>query len=216
MIVRPCPLPDLTIAPSVGRSPGVHMSDLYNNLYQNLEPKRFDKSKPMDPLRLEFGLAFEEALEEMLVARFGHLLGGERPGEFQTESGLYYTPDLIIIPKSDYILGEIKLTWLSCNECPISPVMAARWGMQSNWDGEDPDITFPPKFDKYFTQMKCYCYHLGILRARLLVCFVNGNYRPPRPMLLAWDFTFTEREVAEEWQRVAANARTQKLWEEPR
>lgn len=203
MIVTAAPLVSLSLPPTEGRTPGVHMSDLYNSLYQDIEPKRYDKSRPMDPLRIIAGLALERAFERTLIHELGPLLGGERPGEFETEDGLPFTPDLIIVePQVGFRLGEIKCTWMSARDCPISPAQADQWELDKkfvSWDGKDPDVTFPPKFDKYFTQMKVYCYHIGIVHARLFIFFVNGCYAPPKPILLSWDFEFTPRELHEEW-----------------
>lgn len=206
MIIHAATLDGLTLGGSAaGRSPGLHMSDIYNDYFQEREPKRYDKSKPMDLVRVEAGLVFENILEEGLAARFGFLLGGERPGEFTTEEGIHYTPDLIVFDGRGTVLGEIKLTWMSAFECPIDPRQSQRTGLPSNWDGRS-SATFPSKFDKYFVQMKAYCYHLRTPHARLIIYFVNGNYRPPAPCLLAWDFEFTRIELVENWQMLRNHA----------
>lgn len=170
------------------RSPGLHMSDIYNDLFQSLEPKRYRKGTPMDPLRLEAGLALEEMLEEGLRRR----LIGERPGELVTEEGIIYSPDLLIFNGATR-LGEIKLTWM--------------------WSKEVPRIegnSFPPKFDKYVCQMKAYCYHLDTPYARLIVFFVNGK-GDSTPELLAWDIEFTRRELEENWQMLMNHARSRRM-----
>lgn len=189
MIITPCPhgLEGVLGVSTGHRSPGLHLSEIYNDLYQDLEPKRYTRGTKPDPLRLEAGLAFEDMLEEGLKRR----LAGERQGEFVTEEGIVYSPDLIIANTGHpNRLGEIKLTWMSSKEVPRE---------RSNG--------FPPKFDKYFTQMKAYCYHLGLTDARLLAFFVNSDYRPPKPELLAWDIEFTVRELKENWQMLLNHAR---------
>ena len=211
MLVSSPHLGKLTLPATVGRSPGVHMSDLYNDFYQLTEPKRFDKSKPMDTLRVLTGLALEDALETALIEKLGPLLGGERPGELRTASGLPYTPDLIIFEGRIVRIGEIKCTWMSCRECPISPTMAEQWGLTANWDGIDPHVSFPQKFDKYFDQMMLYGYHTDTPYSRLFGCFINGDYHPPRPVILPWDFTFTEREMQECWRKYENHGRTRGL-----
>jgi hypothetical protein len=200
MIITPCPhgLEELLGKSSAPRSGGLHMSTIYNDLYSGLEPKRFDKSKPMDPLRLEAGLALEEMLEEGLRKR---LRGPQRPGEFVNADGIAFSPDLIIFNGS-VKLGEIKLTWMSSKGVP-----------------REPGGTFPQKFDKYFTQMQCYCHALETSHARLIAFFVNGqNYFKGRagqpgdpqgygPELLAWDIEFSAREIREGYQMVLNHAR---------
>lgn len=174
------------------RSPGLHMSEIYNSLYQEFEPKRYVKGSKPDVLRMEAGLAFEDMLEQGLKQR---LAGAERPGEFTTEEGIFFTPDLIIFNGAPRCrLGEIKLTWMSSKEVP-----------------REATNGFPPKFSKYFCQMMAYCYHLELSESRLLCFFVNGDYRPPRPELLAWDIGFTKRELEENWKMLHNHAQHKRM-----
>ena len=174
--------------PDFIRTKGVHMSDIYNSYYQDAEPKRFIKGTTPDPLGLEAGLSLEAMLEEQLKKRLTAESG--RPGEFiEPEYGIIFSPDLIIFNGSTR-MGEIKLSWLSSREVP-------REAVNSN--------AFPPKFDKWFTQMKCYGHCLELHLQRLYGFFVNGNYRPPQPELLCWDIEFSRREMSEEWQAMVAH-----------
>ena len=176
-------------APGYVRSPGPHASDLYGALFEALEPKRFDKSRPMDVHKLELGMAFEEALEEALKAR----LIGTRPGEFTSEEGVIFSPDLLLFEKGRTRVGEIKLTWMS-----------SRGLAEADLGG------FPPKFDKWLCQIKLYARWLDTCYARLYALFVNGDYDRSRgmsPELLAWDLEFTTRELEENYQMVMNHAR---------
>ena len=166
------------------RSPGLHMSQIYGDLYQDLEPKRYKRGVPMDMLRVEAGLALETVLEKGLRDRWC----AERPGEFVTDEGIAYTPDMIIFNGS-IKLGEIKLTWMSSKDVP-----------------REPANNFPPKFNKYVTQMAAYCYHLDLNEARLLTYFVNGT--GPGPEMLAWNIEFTKRELEENWRMQLNHARS--------
>lgn len=199
------------------RSPGLHMSDIYNSLYKKLDPKRYDKRDingdaiPFDLKKLELGLRFEEWLEKVLAVS----LLGERPGEFRTNhsplcpsrkvempsgivcphclAGTYYSPDYLFYEEVESILGEFKLTWYSSKGAPT---------------GVD-------KFDKYFTQIKAYLYHLKMLRARLFIFFVNGQYPkggPPSPQFRVWEMEFTQKELDKEWAMLLAHALKEKLY----
>ena len=186
MIVTPVPHELVGIGVSTGdRSPGLHASDIYGDLYQELEPTRYRRDTAPDPLRLEAGLAFESLLEEGLKRR----LCGERPGEFTTDEGVIFSPDLIIFNHVTRV-GEIKLTWMSSNEIPT---------VLSNG--------LPPKFDKWLTQIKFYCRAVETCYGRLIGFFVNGDYRPPSPRLLAWDLQFTKRELDENHTMLMNHAR---------
>ena len=195
---------DLTLnAPTEGyvRSPGLHMSELYNSLYEHIQPKRYAKGDGPHKEKMELGTAFEEALEEALAKR---LLVGEhfdRPGEFVTQhasdcpfvdtvveigdapcycgAGVIFSPDALIyngITK----LGELKCSWYSI-----------RHGIRDE------------RFDKWWTQIKAYSFHLQTLNARLYAFFVNGDYsyrgHAGGACIKAYDATFTPDELAEEW-----------------
>lgn len=198
-------------APTEGyvRTPGLHMSEIYGSLYKGLDPKRYDKRDaagnplPFDTLRMEVGTAFEEALEPALRAR---IITAERPGEYATQhprdcryhripvrpgdppcpcgAGVIFTPDHFLF-NGVFRLGEFKLTWMSI-----------RKGLKDR------------RFDKWFCQMKAYCYHLGTPYARLYVLFINGDYTDHSPQLLAWDIEFSQKELTEEWSILLRHART--------
>ena len=182
------------------RSPGLHMSEIYNDYYKRADPKRY-RGGPLDMVRMAAGTVLESVFEQALAIG----MNGERPGEFVTKEGIFYSPDIIAFEGKITVLGEIKATWMSAKEVPVSPSQSKKTGVPSNWDGSSL-ASFPKQFDKYFTQMKCYCYHLRTPYARLLVYFVNGNWKPPAPVFLAWNFVFTAMELTEEWSAMRNHA----------
>jgi hypothetical protein len=182
------------------RSAGLHMSEIYNDYYQRADPKRFKGGK-LDMVRMAAGTVLESVFEQALAIG----MAGERPGEFVTDEGIFYSPDIIAFEGKIVVLGEIKVTWMSATDVPISPTQAKKTGLTSTWDGKGP-ATFGKKFNKYFTQMKCYCYHLQTPYARLYIYFVNGDWKPPVPVFLAWDFEFSMMELKEEWAMMRNHA----------
>jgi hypothetical protein len=210
------------------RSPGVHMSDLYNALYAKLEPRRYAKKgdEPPPKERWALGMAFEEMLEEGLKNRACKAAMAqkkrhetvERPGEFETlhtpnckvperkrtlgmgcwcGGGIAYSPDLLIYNKVTRV-GEIKLNSMGTKGVPHTV-------------GETYDA-LPQKFDKYFTQMKNYCFHVGTRFARLYSFSIREMvYFNEKRILLPWDIEFTQRELVEEWEWVLNNAREEGL-----
>src|SRR3990167_4774310 len=71
------------------RSEGLPLSTIYGDLMSQLQPERFDKSKPFDKNRIEMGLIFENAIEPALAAKFATI----RPGEIVSPEGVVMTPD---------------------------------------------------------------------------------------------------------------------------
>jgi hypothetical protein len=193
--------PHLDLAKSYGgveRATGVHMSDLYNHFYAAKEPKRYAKKAGEEQPTNLFGLGM--ALEEMLEERLILAEGSQRPEPLITPEGIHYSPDLIIMNHIDpFRLGEIKLTFMSTKGAP--------WVPGTSYNSLDP------KFDKYFTQMKCYCKHLGTRHARLYAFFVNeaAPWGDQKRALRCWDVEFTQHEIDEEWQMIYRHAKKEGL-----
>ena len=192
-------------APGYVRSPGLHLSDLYNSLFCELEPKRFSRGGKPDPVRMEVGLAFEETLEVAIAQR----LFGARPGELVTQhepecakakviveigdapcycgAGVAYSPDHFLF-NGVTRGGEFKATWMSIRD-----------GITSN------------KFAKWFVQMRAYGHHLQMTHWRLYALFINGDYtfREPHggPHMRCWDISFTRTEMADEWRCLTRHGR---------
>ena len=205
----------LDLAHSYGkRSKGVHMSDLYGSLYAKLEPKRYAKKDDAPPPmeRWGIGMALEEMLEEGLKRRKFNTNEEEevtRPGEFETPhtakcprtskqrtkgcgcicgGGVLYTPDLLIFNGHNRV-GEIKLNSMSAKGAP--------WKLGKKYTG------FDQKFDKYFTQLKNYCFHLGTPFGRLYSFSMREMaHFNEKDIFRAWDVEFTQHELVEEWNTV--------------
>ena len=193
------------------RGAGVHMSDLYGAYYAQLEPKRYgiqqDKEKPRE--RWGAGMAFEEMLEEGLALRAFNESPEEeviRPGEFETShtvscqrleaqrttgcgcrcgGGVLYSPDLLVFNGTTRV-AEIKLNSMSAKGVP--------WRLGETYTG------FDPKFNKFVTQLKLYCYHVGTVYGRLYSFSVREMVHfNEKAIFRAWDITFSRTELKEEW-----------------
>jgi len=178
------------------RSPGLHLSEIYNDLFARLEPKRYKTGAPLNKVLLEAGIIFEEMLERAFILRLQEAVG--RPEEIISEEGIKCSPDLFIIDEAGrFRIGEIKLTWKSSRDVPREP-------------GENG---FPVKFKKNFVQMMGYCHVAQTPYARLISFFVNGQYipGPPEPELLAWDIEFSSQELHENWTMLMNHARDREM-----
>lgn len=231
MLVTPLEL-DLVLAanaPGHTRTAGLHMSDIYNDLFKHLEPERFDKrdkagnAMPFDEKRMEVGMAFEEMLERGLKARLGN-----RPGEFTTPEGVIYSPDGLTmldaqrlihegrsVTGDDLVLDEYKATWMSARWLPvredwIGTLLPADFKSQNIVAAGDwlEDSAFPEKFDKWFVQMMAYAHNLGTPYARLFVYFVDSDYSYPlTPTVLPYAFQFGREELEANWSMLTNHAR---------
>jgi len=189
------------------RAAGLHASDIYNDLYKDLEPGRYNRREgPPPPLLLETGLIFETALEEGLARRFASGASHEqivRPGEFSyaydfegRKGTIHFNPDLFIY-NTVFRIGEIKATWLSSKI--EHDWLASPEAIESH--REDIENAFlNPKLEKYYTQLKFYMKMLNTVYGRLYVCFIAGNYdRPFQTQLVGMDVEFTQDEIDQEY-----------------
>lgn len=188
------------------RAAGLHASDIYNDLYKSLVPKKYGKfTGPPDPMLVEIGLIFESMLEEGLKRRIEANGGPEitRPGEFSYQTQwddrpvtIHYNPDLFIF-NGVFRIGEIKSTWMwsglsheevqKLNDGTADPTL----------QDKHRDLILDPKYDKYHTQAKFYCYMQRTNFARLYIFYVTANGRPPFPAQFPppWDIEYTDDEL---------------------
>ena len=176
------------------RSKGLHMSDIYGSYYAAMDKRFRDNGQGPDKVKMETGLAFEDVLEPALAER----LFGARPKEMRCtvdDDGrtitIYFSPDYAFLIDGETVLGEFKLTWYSSKGAPRGK-----------------------KFQKWITQIMLYCHELNLTKARLYVLFVNGDYKPPAPKLVAWELEFTQSELDEEWDIMMRHAKKVGLFDE--
>ncbi len=171
----------------------VHLSDIYSDLLEQLFPKKYDRTRPMDMVRIETGLVFENVLEQRLPAlqfvsfrKFATV----RPGEIVSDEGIYMSPDGVnpVLCAGE----EYKATWKSCRHGLVD-----EFGMPLQ------------NFIGWFIQMKGYAKWLGVRRYLLRVLFVNGDYTQPlSPKFLSWDIEFTDDEIEENWNTLINHGRS--------
>jgi len=183
------------LASDLVRSPGVHASDIYGDLYKHLEPKRYDirdkvtgEPAELNPVLMALGTAWEKHLEYLLL-KAGIVV--ERPEEFLSEDGIAFSPDLIQF-NGVTRLWEIKYTSMSRKDMPteVCNVM-------------------PPKFGKYMTQMKLYAHWLSINHGALAVVL---NHEPWNPDFRLFFLEWNARELQENYDKCRNHARHMGVW----
>ena len=172
------------LASDLVRSPGLHASDIYGDLFKKLEPKRYDirdedgEPIPLNPVLMALGTAWEKHFE-YLLRKAGYEI--ERPDEFMAPppDNVAFSPDLVQFNGTTKI-WEIKYTSMSEKDVPL-------------------EVTnhLPPKFDKYDCQMKLYAYWLGIDEGILAVVL---NHKPFNPQFRMLNIKWTDRELEENYR----------------
>jgi hypothetical protein len=171
------------LASDLVRSPGLHASDIYGDLYKRLDPKRYDYGdKPPNPLALAMGTAWERHVEYLLKKNG---VDCYRPDELLSPEGVAFSPDLIIY-NGVVRVGEIKWTSMSADGCP-----------------EEETTVLPAKLDKYLTQIKLYAYWLELYDGWLSMLFMHQAWNPQHR---AYNLHWTQRELVENYMKCMNHA----------
>lgn len=178
------------------RSPGLHASTIYGNLYKHLEPERFGKpGEPQEPNNelMFLGSACEDRLEKVLVCNG---INAERPGEFihtlPDGQEIAFSPDLMIYNGVTRV-GEIKLTSMKIEDL-------------LNLQGAINNL--PPKMDKYLCQMKLYIKWMELHHGWLGIMSI---YRPYAPRFVPLNIEFSDRDLADNERMCLNHARHEKM-----
>lgn len=173
----------LPIIDDLVRSDGLHISELIARAGTALGVYPYDKyphvhGKPFemnDQMRL--GLMFEETLKRHVIPMLNekyriNLVPGEELHVDHNGLRIYFSPDLV-----DYEAGivyDAKLTWRSSYKTTIT-----------HWP--------------YMSQIKSYLYALGFVDGGFITCYLNGNYKPPTPVVELLRIRFDQSELDDNW-----------------
>lgn len=174
------------------RSPGLHLSQIYHALEDELSSDSKKRKGVVSLSQLETyragGFIWEQALSTGLAMALT-TTEWVRPEEFCLD-GIAGSPDLIYLP--DWTLGESKFTWKSSRHL-------------------DAMISGTGPLWVWLVQMKGYCRMMESCRSRLFAYFVNGDYKDGyKPQFRTLDFEFTSTEIRENWDMIKNFARSKK------
>lgn len=174
------------LASDLVRSPGLHASDIYGDLYKHLEPKRYDFGDgPPNALLMALGTAWEKHFE-YLLEKAGYKI--ERPGEFMSPPphSVAFSPDLLQF-NGVTRLWEIKYTSMGAQDMP-----------------EEVTNGLPPKFSKYSCQMMLYAKWMGLHHGALAVVL---NHKPWDPQFRLFHIEWNDRELDENEKMIMSHAK---------
>jgi hypothetical protein len=163
------------------RSEGLHVSAVIRYI---LLMSGLTKSNTFTEADLDMFASVGRLWEQLLSQSLFKPPRYQRPGEIEKD-GIIGSPDTVDIDEARIL--EFKATWKSC----------------------DRDIS-GSDFWNWWIQIKSYCYMTGLTEAKLCVFFVNGNYRPPVPIMKIWDVEFSPGELRENWNLILRNAKEMK------
>lgn len=193
MIITPNDYGIDLLASDLERSPGLHASTIFGDLFESLDPKRYVYDGPPNPVSLAMGTAWENHLEYLLVKNGVDAI---RPGEYlspplgKRRIRVAYSPDLIIF-NSVVRCGEIKWSSKSDKGLPT-----------------EPTTFLDPKFDKYLAQMMLYTYWLRLE----FQCDVQGwlalalMHKPWDPQFRAYNIDWVDRELQDNYDMMINHA----------
>lgn len=173
----PFDLTQLALSPeqAAARTEGVHVSTIIRKLSAALAPPKNEFTEEHLDRFAVLGRLWEVQLSQALFPSPRY----ERPGEVEKDQ-IIGSPDCV--DTQDWAVTEFKCCW------------------KSNRDFEGT-----MKWKTYLWQVKSYCVILNMVRAKLIVLFINGDYNPPCPIALQWSLLFAPQELAEHWRMMLVN-----------
>ncbi len=157
------------------RSNGVHLSGVIKVVMEAAGLLSADDRGDMMPFCMCIGMA----IEAWIVQLYPDLIW--QPGEAELD-GIFGSPDGV----TGDCLEEIKATYMS--------------RLQKS---ETKGVTPPPRnileMKRWMLQLAGYCKMLGLLKARLHVCWLNGDYRGSGPQYFTYLISFTQEELDRVW-----------------
>ena len=175
---RPFDLSSLIISPEQiqPRTEGAHVSHIVRKLSRAMGRRDGDFTDEQLDKFAIVGRLWERVLADCLFTKPRY----ERIGEVDSD-GIIGSPDCV--DTVQWSVLEFKVTWKSYRDFE---------GTQKWWE--------------YLAQVKSYCHMMGMVRARLIVLFVCGNWRDDIvPQAYEWDLLFTVQELEEHWRMMRAN-----------
>lgn len=193
------------------RSPGLHVTQITGEIMRRIDPKRYGQtfSKEDTENWQEAGFLWEDVLGQLLAARARETDDpppwGDpretrfRPGEIHYD-GIIGSPDGIALcpdPSCLPIVEEYKFTWKSS-----SPFLK-----RETSDEQKIQAFLDTRFLPYLLQTKSYLKMVGGRCARMVIFFVNNDYKDFKPDARGFQLCFDQPELDEHWQSLVNTAR---------
>jgi hypothetical protein len=148
-------------------------------------PERFGDT-PIDMVRATLGNAMEKAIAAAMERK--------TPGRYITLPELEFDGlfgNLDVFDCKDDAVVEIKLTWASVRRVHDD-------GIDGQW------------FWRYWAQGKAYAKMMGVNKVRLMIVFINGDWKRSPPQGFIWEDEFDDDELDENWAMIKRYSKLEK------
>lgn len=163
----------------------VHLSSILRFMESSMQDRQ--TAADGNPMWAAFGFMFERWIEKALVEYYGFQRALRIEQGEQLCDNVLLTGDALNL--ADGVYEEYKVRWRSARKF----MDAGEW---ERW------------FWKELRQVMANCYVYGTLKARLIVFFVCGDWKPPQPWPpVCRELTFTQAELDHNWQVLQGNRR---------
>ena len=162
------------------RTKGLHLTDIIQDIMVESGMKKTASGAMWQPDQLNMAGEVGFMWEELLSQVMKNRLPC-RMGEVE-EDGVIMSPDGVEIDDDGPLLSEYKAVWASSSRSPVD-----------NW--------------KWMTQVKAYCRALGVLRVKMYILYLNGNWRGSGPEYRGSMIEFTPSELQENWELITNHAK---------
>ena len=162
------------------RTPGLHLSDIIDDLLNKSGLGYKGKGFTDMELTAEMGLLWERVLSLVAAQKYANNPLGEieKDGVLMTPDGI--GPD----PKGEVpmVLEEYKITWKS-------------------------NKSHPNEIIRHMMQVKSYCWAIDTNVCVMKTMYIMGDYRGSGPTYRQSRITFTKRELVENWDILISHAK---------
>jgi hypothetical protein len=160
------------------RAKGIHLSGILS--YVAITSKMVDWAKQAEEEQLKLRMALGFAWEEFCISLYPGAVW--QPGQI-TANNVAMNCDGQSLLNDELIDEEFKLTWIKRRTG--AEVMRERW--------------------YWMCQAKGYGAGYGVLKTRLHICYVNGDYKPMEPIYMRYLIEFSQKEIDDNWKMITMN-----------
>lgn len=162
------------------RTNGLHLTDIIRSVMEDSGMQKTASGASWMPKQLSMAAEVGFMWEDLLSGAMKERLPC-RIGEIELD-GITMSPDGIEMLDDELILSEFKAVWASNKRLPVD-----------NW--------------KWMSQVKGYCKGLDLLKVKMYILYINGDWKGSGPTYDGFLIEFTQLEIDENWNMLVNHAK---------